>query len=234
MAEPGDPRTPADHPDDHDDLIGFANPASLHGRPRAIAPTPEPVAPPEPRPEPAPTLAFEPEPVRMAAPVEPDPDLFDPPVAEPALPEPAPIRPEIAPAQARSIFEPSPEFAARGQRRRTEVQDEPGGMGLYAVYALILFAVPTLGVSAAVGLLAVTGREGPEGALARSHFVYQQRTLWAAAVAAVAGVILLAAPFALGVPVLFLLALWTVIRGASGVWKLKSGRPIGDARSWWI
>ena len=107
-------------------------------------------------------------------------------------------------------------------------------MGLYAVYALILFAVPTVGVSAVIGLLAVTGRSGPDDDLSASHFIYQQRTLWAAAVAAVAGVILMAAPFALGVPILFLLALWTVLRGASGVWTLKSGRAIANPRGWWI
>ena len=59
-------------------------------------------------------------------------------------------------------------------------------MGLYAVYALILFAVPTLGVSAIIALLAVTGRAGPEDPLAQSHFIYQQRTLWTAAVAVAA------------------------------------------------
>ena len=107
-------------------------------------------------------------------------------------------------------------------------------MGLYAVYALILFAVPTMGVSAAIGLFAVTGRSRPEDDLSASHFIYQRRTLWAAAVAAVAGVILLAAPFALGVPILFGLALWMVLRGAWGVWTLKSGREIADPRGWWI
>jgi uncharacterized membrane protein len=121
------------------------------------------------------------------------------------------------------------------RRRRDPGADLPGGgMGLYAVYALILFAVPTMGVAAIIGLLAVTGRSGPEDALSRSHFVYQQRTLWTAAVAAVAGIILLAAPFALGVPILFLLALWLVLRGASGVWALKSGHAIADPRGWWI
>ncbi len=232
MAEPGDPKTPVDD-DDHDALIGFASPASLHGRAR--------------EPEAAPELEPEPEPEPEAA-VEPEPDLFDPPVVAPvfaprAEPRPAPTlepqrepAPAVAPrpAQAESIFQPSPEFAARDRRRPPAVQDAPGGMGLYAVYALILFAVPTLGVSAVIGLVAVTGREGPPEPLARSHFVYQQRTLWAAAVAAVAGIILLAAPFALGVPILFLLALWTVLRGASGVWALKSGRAIADPRSWWI
>ena len=220
MAEPGDPRTPADHPDDHDDLIGFCSAESLQGRAREVEP--------EPMPEPEPVMAMaEPEP---AAAPDPAPDLFAPRTEV----DPAPVAMAAPkPAQAESIFEASPEFASRSRRRQPPLE-APGSMGLYAVYALILFAVPTLGVSAVVGLLAVTGREGPEAALSRSHFVYQQRTLWAAAVAAVAGVILLAAPFALGVPVLFLLALWTVIRGASGVWNLKSGKPISDPRSWWI
>ncbi|GAA0618063.1 hypothetical protein GCM10009422_11720 [Brevundimonas kwangchunensis] len=230
MAEPGDPKAPADHPDDHDDLIGFSSAASLHGRAREVEPAPEPVAEPEPA-----VAAAEPE---RAPPPEPEPDLFTPraEVRPEPEPEPAPViapAPAPRPAQAQSIFEASPEFASKS-RRRPLVPEAPGSMGLYAVYALILFAVPTLGVSAVVGLLAVTGREGPDLPPSRSHFVYQQRTLWAAAVAAVAGVILLAAPFALGVPVLFLLALWTVIRGASGVWNLKSGKAISDPRSWWI
>ena len=207
MAEPGDPRNPDDAPgDDHDDLVGFSSAASLEGRARDPEPEPEPEPYPDPEPEPEPA------------------DLFD-------EPEPEPERP----VRAESIFEPTPKFTGRSRRRTVEVEDPPGGgLGLYAVYALILFAVPTVGVSAIIGLLAVTGRPGPDDALSRSHYVYQQRTLWAAAVAAVAGVILLAAPFALGVPLLFLLALWTVIRGASGVWNLKSGRAIPDPRSWWI
>ncbi|MGV8929812.1 MAG: hypothetical protein ACOH1E_08660, partial [Brevundimonas sp.] len=133
-----------------------------------------------------------------------------------------------------SIFEPSRAFSTRARRREEAATLPGGGMGLYAVYALILFAVPTMGVSALIGLFAVTGRTGPGDDLSSSHFIYQQRTLWAAAVTAVTGVILLAAPFALGVPILFLLALWVVLRGASGVWTLKSGRAIADPRGWWI
>ncbi len=107
-------------------------------------------------------------------------------------------------------------------------------MGLYAVYALILFAVPTLGVSAIIGLLAVTGRAGPEDPLAQSHFIYQQRTLWTAAVAVAVGVIFFLVPFGLGPAIMFFAALWLVARGAAGVWSLKAGRPIADPRGWWI
>lgn len=161
---------------------------------------------------------------------EPEPEMEDAP-SGPLVDEPLP--PEPAPVTAESVFAPSREFSTRS-RRDTPPALPGGGLGLYAVYALILFAVPTVGVSAAIGLFAVTGRAGPDDDLSSSHFIYQQRTLWAAAVAAVAGVILLAAPFALGVPILFLLALWMVLRGASGVWALKSGRAIADPLGWWI
>ncbi|RZJ16377.1 MAG: serine/threonine protein kinase [Brevundimonas sp.] len=108
----------------------------------------------------------------------------------------------------------------------------PVPLGLYAVYALILFAVPTFGASALLGLLAVTGREAPADPLAASHFTYQQRSLWAAAVAAAAGAILIVV--GMGVFVLFLTAIWLLVRGAAGVLKLKAGRAIADPRGWWI
>ncbi|MBW8304204.1 MAG: serine/threonine protein kinase [Brevundimonas sp.] len=107
-------------------------------------------------------------------------------------------------------------------------------MGLYAVYSLILFAVPTLGVSAIIGLLAVTGRAGPEDSLSQSHFIYQQRTLWTAAVAVAVGLIFFLVPFGFGPAIMFLAALWLVVRGAAGVWALKAGRPIAHPRGWWI
>ena len=166
--------------------------------------------------------------------LEPEPEPEPEPESEEEPLEDEPLPPEPETVEAGSIFAPSREFSTRRRRRHAGVAIPGGGLGLYAVYALILFAVPTVGVSAAIGLFAVTGRAGPEDDLSASHFIYQQRTLWAAAVAAVAGVILLAAPFALGVPILFALAIWMVLRGASGVWTLKSGRAIADPRGWWI
>ena len=232
MAEPGDPS----NPDDHDDLIGFASSASLQGRVRDPAPESEPE--PEPEPELAePAPRFEPDLFDSAA-AAPTPTTA--PVAVEPEPEPVVAAPEPQPVEASSIFAPSPEFTALEQRRHAP-RPEPaplslpgGGMTLFALYALILFAVPTFGVSAAIGLFAVTKRPPPEDPLSRSHFIYQQRTLWAGAVVAVAGLILLAAPMALGVPILFLLALWLVVRGAWGVWALKAGRPIIDPLGWWI
>ena len=253
MAEPGDPNAPEDRapanstPDDHshDDLIGFTSPASLTGRERARLDVPR--AEPEPEPEPEPPVVdiededepdlFDPpprrafpadrpefEPVRAAPAPEPSPE----PVPEPAV---APV-PDLGtvPAWARTTAHAAPrpsvrEAAAFG-RAPAPVE---GAMSLYAVYALILFAVPTLGVSALIALIAVTGRPGPEQALARSHFVFQQRTLWIAAVAAILGAVLIAVN--LGVFVLFIMAVWVVVRGAAGLLALAGGKPIANPRT---
>lgn len=151
-----------------------------------------------------------------------------------AEPSPAPRRSTLVQP---SPFEPSAEFAAFEARRRAqprEPDETPGVVGLYVIYALILFTVPTVGVAGVVALLAMWKRPEPPNALARSHFVFQRRTLMAGVIAAVVGVVLMAAPYALGVPILFLTALWLILRGAWGVWALKAGRAISHPRGWWI
>ena len=163
------------------------------------------------------------EPTRRRAP-RPDPaPILD--TAAAISSEPAPL-PAWARESEPSPVRPAPTFG----RAASPPPVADGAMGLYAVYALILFAVPTLGVSALIALLAVTGRSAPEQPLARSHFIFQQRTLWAAAVAALAGVILIVVN--LGVFVLFVAAVWVVVRGAWGVLTLKAGVTIANPRTW--
>ena len=206
MAEPGDPSQPGETPgEDHDDdLIGFASPASLKGRARE-----ESLPPPPPAPEP---------------------ELFDAPVVPVAAANSA--TPRQAAAEA-ALFEPSPGFG-RNLRRRQEPAPVEGGMGLYAVYALILFAVPSFGASAVIALFAVTGRPGPTEGLSRTHFIYQQRTLWIAVLAFVIGLLLTVAgaPFASGMIILFCMPVWVAVRGAYGVFRLKAGQPIPHPRGW--
>jgi uncharacterized membrane protein len=220
----------ADHDDehDHDAHVGFVSPASLAGRTRT----------PEIRPEPAP----EPKPAP-----EREPDLFDPPEPAPVTPafastpdpvaqkEPGPFdRTEGFGAPLETRFSADRERLAQAEQPREtfarRVEQPVVPMSLYAVYVLILLAVPSLGVSALVALLAVTGREGPQEPLAASHFIYQQRTLWAGAVAAVLGGVLVIVN--VGVFVLFVLALWILARGAFGVMRLKAGQAIANPRSW--
>ena len=101
-----------------------------------------------------------------------------------------------------------------------------------AIYALIVAAAPTGGLSAVVGLwLAWTRRDAPSDWLA-SHYIYQFRTLATAAVAALVGLILVAV--SLGVFVLFAVALWMLARAAFGAIRLMRGRPIDNPRSWFL
>lgn len=196
-----------DTPDD-DDQIGFSNPASLQGRRRDA--------------EPEPTAA--------------DDDLFAPrPVRSAAEPPPRPAPSVDAPASPASPAPPVARAYHGSERRRTSRPTEtPEAFRLYTVYALMLFTVPTFGVAGVVALVAVWKRARMGDGLAESHAVYQKRTLLAAGGAALVGIVLMAAPFALGVPILFLGALWLILRTAWGVWLLKSGRGIADPRGWWI
>ena len=211
MAEPGDPRKPED---EFDDQIGFCSPESVAGRPveRAADPEPELVDQAS-EPEPEPQLERE-----MSAPPvheEPTPEPETPPMPEPDQhPEPA-----------------AAAFVSRAERRRA-LDEEPKARLTWAltIYALILFAVPTLGFSAIIGLLAVTGRTVNASPFLFSHYVYQQRTLWSAAIGALLALILI--PVGLGVFVLFVLAVWTLARGVAGVWRLKNARPIFNPRTW--
>lgn len=223
MAEPGDPNRPDRTPDDHDDMIGFSSPASLAGRAREAEAAAAPVTPARPAREAEPDL-FDPRPSPAFAAVQAET------TPAPAASTPPPVS---GVASAGSVFEPT-EFSSKARRHDDPPALPKDGAGLFLGYALILFAVPTLGVSVVVGLLALMGRGAPDNAIACTHHQYQRRTLFAAAVAAVVGLVLIAAPFALGVPVLFLLAIWVIVRGAAGVLALKAGRAIRHPAGWWI
>lgn len=208
MSDTGDRQPPKDPTPDHDpdDLVGFASPRALEGRPRK--PEPEPVVETEPTPEPA------------AETVEPEPE----PVSEPVR--------QAAPVDAMAALNAAARPSTRSDFGTRDAPAPEAPLSLTAIYALILFAIPTVGVSAAVGLLAVLFRDPPTDEIWTTHHLYQLRTLWVAAIGAVAGVILIVVN--LGVFVLFALALWTVLRGAWGVWLATRGRPVPNPRGWWV
>ncbi|CAN5375580.1 hypothetical protein BH10PSE2_BH10PSE2_26210 [soil metagenome] len=134
--------------------------------------------------------------------------------------------PRVAPSRPSS---PEAYFGRAGGSRDRDARPE-GAMSLYTVYALILFAVPTLGVSALVALVAIHGRTRSQQGLALSHQTFQARTLWISAFAAIAGVAMIAVN--LGVFVLFFVAVWVLLRGAFGLLRLAAGRPIAKPRGW--
>ena len=234
-------------PHAHDDLIGFTSFASLAGTDRnppttpapAIEPfpatepaTPEPVAPEPAAPQPLITPFPEPAPlIRSPKPAVPskealridDSFLKASPVPAWAVETPAAARPVTSPTGRRTS-------SGRADSPRPEAVAPEGATGLYTIYAMILFAVPTFGVAAVIGLFMVWTKPKPDQLLARSHFEFQTRTLWIAAIAAVIGVVLIAVN--LGVFVLFLMAVWVIVRGAWGVMTLAAGKPVRNPRTW--
>lgn len=239
---------PEEDPHAHDDLIGFTSPASLAGAERRT-PEPEPVVEAE--------SVVEPEVEPEVSPI-PDPEslilapTFTAPKDEPRVHDtileptsswavetplaaeavataslsPAFSRPSLASGPARTFGRAD----AKGGRDGGEPLE--GATGLYTIYALILFAVPTFGVAAVIGLLMVWMRPKPEQPLARSHFEFQTRTLWIAAIAAAVGVVLIAVN--LGVFVLVAMAVWVIVRGAWGILTLAAGKPVTNPRTWTI
>jgi len=239
MAEPGDPHSPdepartapAVDPHAHDDLIGFTSSASLGGRNRPpVGAGSE--APVEPTPPVQPAFDFDTL-ARKARPLGHTTSAQE--------PEARPAEAQVEAPQAAAAPSPIPSWAmhtpapatrpARDFGRAPDAAVE-GAMGLYTVYALILFAVPTLGVSALIALLAIRGRPLPDQPIARSHVLFQKRTLWIAAIGAVLGAVLIAVN--LGVFVLFIMAVWVILRGAWGAMTLAAGRTIADPNHWLI
>ena len=244
----------------HDDMIGFTSPSSLIGRPRDSEPEPSAEisedlfasrpedAPEVVAPEPAVPMSASEEPIFSLDPVPTGKSvnadaasdavqtaLWDEdtgPVVEPPRAATADALPAWAvetprPAAARPVTA-KPVFG----RADSPVAPPEGAMGLYTSYALILFAVLTLGVAALIALVAVIGRPAPQQALALSHHIYQKRTLWIAAITAALGVVLIAVN--LGVFVLFLLAVWVIVRGTTGILKLSAGQAITRPNGWLV
>ncbi len=137
------------------------------------------------------------------------------------------------PGFAAAVAAPAPTTRPAFGRRDAEPVPMPeGATGLFALYALMLFAIPTVGVSAVIAILAVFKQPPPADPMAASHFVYQKRTLYAAAAVALAGVVLILV--SVGVFALFLMALWVAVRATVGVFRLKAGQPIPRPLGWWV
>jgi uncharacterized membrane protein len=217
---------------DFDASVGFASSDALEARPAPLSAEPEAMS--------SPALSLTQTPAPEAAPLSitaTEDDLFAESSSSPsATPLAEAVAPVVAAAAPQSVA-PTPPQPARaiGIGRTPPAPPIPADdrlLWVYTIYALILFAVPTGGVSAIIGVLAVTGRAVRADEPLKSHYIFQQRTLWTAAAVALIGVVLIAV--GLGTFILFLLAVWMIFRGAWGVIRLKAGRQIDNPRSWLI
>jgi uncharacterized membrane protein len=120
--------------------------------------------------------------------------------------------------------------ALAGTRRQAAEPAAPEAQtSLYVGYALILLTVPTFGVAAAIGFVRDYRRPVPADPMARSHFLFQRRTLIGSLAAIILGGLLIL--INVGVFILFAMAVWTIVRGALGVRALIENRPIRNPTS---
>jgi uncharacterized membrane protein len=98
------------------------------------------------------------------------------------------------------------------------------------VYVLYIVGYITVGVAAVVGVMIAHLKIGSADDVSRTHFQFQIRTFWIGIVYLVAGVLLLY--FFIGIPVLFWLIIWTLVRNVKGLLLLNDGKPIEKPTSW--
>lgn len=214
MAEPGEPKS---NDQDLDAEIGFCTPESLKAQAA--------------QPATADNKATDAEVTTGPAVMhEADMELFAPPEPAPFAPEPAVFEAAVSQDNVAAATAGVPMNRIRARLTESDEPRRKAPVGLYAIYMLVLLALPTFGVSVLIGLLAMYRRELPKDKMEASHFIYLKRTMWAATVAILLGGVLVVVN--IGVFVVFLAAVWILVRGTYGVLKLKANAAIPNPKSW--
>jgi uncharacterized membrane protein len=114
------------------------------------------------------------------------------------------------------------------------------------VYALYLAGFVTAGLSTLMGLVMTYVLRGDASDIARTHYVFLQRTFWKGLLFSVIGWVLLVLGLLLsiiliGIPLLFaakivwvLAAVWFGARCVLGLLAALDDRPYGQPRSWLV
>ncbi len=114
------------------------------------------------------------------------------------------------------------------------------------IYGLFVITLPTVGLSAVLGLIMAYALKGDAGPVAWSHYVFQIRTFWLHLLCFPLGLFLLAVGIplsfvAVGIPFVvlggLLLAgahLWYVVRSLIGLVVALGGGPYPRPRTWLV
>ena len=107
----------------------------------------------------------------------------------------------------------------------------PGRMNVQVVYCLYLVSF-VVGLTGIVGLIMAYVNRGKSAAWIDTHYTYAIRTFWIGLLyALIASFLMLVA---IGVILIFGVAIWIVVRCVIGLQKASAGEPIARPTSWWI
>lgn len=114
-------------------------------------------------------------------------------------------------------------------RRGREGWLEPGKNNVILVYVLYLLSL-IIGLTAIVGLIFAYMGRGKAGGWVESHYTWAIRTFWLgllySLVCAVLAIVLI------GYVLMFLVAIWAIVRVVVGLQKVSSEQPIENPDSW--
>ncbi|THV23300.1 DUF4870 family protein [Peteryoungia ipomoeae] len=107
----------------------------------------------------------------------------------------------------------------------------PGRLNAQLVYCLYLISF-VVGITGIVGLIMAYVNRGKGPAWVDSHYTYAIRTFWIGLLyALIASILMLVA---IGVILIFAVAIWVVVRCVIGLQKASAGQPVDKPDSWWI
>lgn len=107
----------------------------------------------------------------------------------------------------------------------------PGRMNVQVVYCLYLVSF-VVGLTGIVGLIMAYVNRGKSEPWVDTHYSYAIRTFWIGLLYALISSILMLV--AVGVILIFGVAIWIVVRCVIGLQKASAGEPITRPTSWWI
>ena len=115
--------------------------------------------------------------------------------------------------------------------RQTDRWLEPGSTNALVIYILYLASL-VIGVTGIVGIVLAYINRGKAGGFVESHYTFLIRTFWIGLLYALISVALMMV--AIGVVLMFAVAVWFIARCILGLQALQRGEPVKDPESWFL
>ncbi len=106
-----------------------------------------------------------------------------------------------------------------------------GAGNVKLIYILYLIGF-VIGISAIVGVVFAHVNRGQSDEWIETHYTYLIRTFWIGLLYFGIGFFLLVA--LIGIPILFAVAVWIIVRCVIGLMKVANSEPISNPQSWWV
>jgi uncharacterized membrane protein len=130
-----------------------------------------------------------------------------------------------------SDINPGPTDSGKPAPRQTDRWLEPGPTNALIIYILYLAGL-VIGVTGLVGIVLAYINRGISGGFVESHYTFLIRTFWIGLLYALISVVLMMV--AIGVVLMFAVAVWFIARCILGLQALQRGEPVKDPESWFL